>query len=106
MRFAPRGSIDYALVDVAVRLTREPKNGHCGEAKICVAATGPGPVLAKEAAQALKGQELGDDVLTTAGEAAVKETRYISSVWTSVAYRRKMIKALVKKAVREAWNKA
>ena len=106
LKLATRGSIDYALVDVAVRLTREPKNGHCGEAKICVAATGPGPVLAKEAAQALKGQELGDDVLTTAGEAAVKETRYISSVWTSVAYRRKMIKALVKKAVREAWNKA
>ncbi len=106
IKMALRESIDYGLVDVAVALTREPKNGYCMDAKICVAAVGPGPVYSIKAAETLRGRELNDEVFAGAGEAAVKEARYISSVWTSIAYRRKIIKALVEKAAREAWSKA
>lgn len=106
IKLATRGSIDYGLVDVAVALTRESGNGQCKDAKVCVAAVGPGPVCAKKASDALKGQKLGEGALTNAADAAVKEARHISSIWTSVAYRRKMIKVLVRKAAREAWSKA
>ena len=106
IKMAIRGSIDYGLVDVAVALTRESKNGRCMDAKVCVAAVGPGPIYSTQAAEALRGRELNDEAFAAAGEAAVKEARHISSIWTSVAYRRKMIKTLVGKAAREAWSKA
>jgi 4-hydroxybenzoyl-CoA reductase subunit beta len=106
IKMATRGSIDYGLVDVAVALTRESKNGRCKDAKVCVAAIGPGPIYSTQAAEVLKGQELNDEAFAAAGEAAVKEAKYISSIWTSVAYRRKMIKKLVEKTAREAWSKA
>jgi 4-hydroxybenzoyl-CoA reductase subunit beta len=106
IKMATRGSIDYGLIDVAVALTKESNNGRCKDARVCVAAVGPGPVYSTQAAEVLKGQELNDEVFANAGEAAVKEARHISSIWTSVDYRRMMIKTLVGKVAREAWNRA
>lgn len=103
-KLAFRGSIDYALVDVAVAVTREAGSGVCKDARIAIAAIGPGPVFATKAAKVLIGREIDDEALEAAGTAAVEEARHISGVWTSVSYRRKAIKALVSKTVRQAWT--
>jgi len=106
IKLATRGSIDYALVDVAVALSREADNGHCRDAKVVVAAIGPGPVNSTKAAGALIGRELNDQAFEAAGAAAVDEARRVSSVWTSVKYRRKAMRVLVSRAARQAWDKA
>lgn len=106
IKLATRGSIDYALVDVAVALTREGDNGRCKDGKVVVAAIGPGPVNSTKAAGTLIGQELNDQAFEAAGAAAVDEARRVSSIWTSIKYRRKAIKMLVIRAARQAWSKA
>lgn len=106
IKLAFRASIDYGLVDVAVALTGEANDGRCKDAKIVVSAVGPGPVNASRAARTLIGQEIDEKTAEAAGQAALEEARHISSVWTSVAYRRKMIKMLVARAVSQAWSNA
>ncbi|MDP2645591.1 MAG: FAD binding domain-containing protein [Desulfobacterales bacterium] len=104
IKLAVRGSIDYALVDVAVALTRAADDGRCRDAKVVISAIGPGPVNATRAAGRLTGREPGEQDFEAAGAAAVDEARRVSSVWTSVQYRRRAIKTLVIRAARQAWN--
>jgi carbon-monoxide dehydrogenase medium subunit len=89
-----------------VALSREAENGRCEDAKVVVSAIGPGPVNSTKAAGALIGRELNDQAFEAAGAAAVDEARRVSSVWTSVKYRRKAMRVLVGRAARQAWGEA
>lgn len=100
LKHSIRGAIDFALADVSVVVIME--DSVCKDARIVISSIGPMVVRAIEAEETLKGKAITDEVLEEAGRAAVKGVRLVSGVQSSVYYRRKIIHALTKRAIKQA----
>lgn len=100
-----RGVVDFALVDVAVRLSLDP-DGTCTEARIALNAVAPRPLRAAGAEETLQGQKLELEIIRQAAERAAAEARPVSSIWTSVYYRRRLIRVLTQRALEQAAARA
>ena len=97
-----RESIDFGLLNVAVVL--ELVEGVCHQGRIVVSAVAPRPIRAIEAEKKLKGQRLSQDVVEEVANAAVKEVKPISNslcIGVTAGYRRKLVKALVERALEQ-----
>ena len=100
MKQSLRGAVDFAVADVAAVITME--DSLCKEARIVIGSVGPAVVRAREAEEILKGKKMTDEVLDEAGKAAVKGVHLVSGAQSSVYYRRKIIHALTKRAIKQA----
>jgi 4-hydroxybenzoyl-CoA reductase beta subunit len=100
LKHSIRGALDFALADVSAIVTME--DSVCKDARIVISSIGPMVVRAIEAEETLKGRAITDKVLEEAGLAAVKGARLVSGIQSSVYYRRKIIHALTKRAIRQA----
>jgi len=100
LKHADRGSIDLAVVGVAVILTLE--EGICRGIKIVLGAVAPKPIRARKAEEILLGTPIEDARIEKASQIAAEESQPISDVRASAAYRREMVKVLTRKAIREA----
>lgn len=96
-----RAALEFAAADVACVVTG---NGTCTDARIVIGSVGPAVVRAREAEELLKGKALTPDLLEEVGKAAVKGVRLVSGAQHSVYYRRKIIDALTKRVVRQAFE--
>jgi CO/xanthine dehydrogenase FAD-binding subunit len=113
---------DIAKVNVAVFL--ETSEGICARARIALGSVGPTPLRAVEAERLLEGKELGEPatpgaqarsgatttrfspLVTETAEAAMEVAMPISDVRSTSAYRKEMVRVLVRDALERATSRA
>jgi len=101
-KFAVRKAIDFPLAGVATLLTLEGKEKLCRAAKVVIGAVGPGPDEVKAIGQLLEGKKLSLQLIEEASSLAFKAAKPVANRGSSPVYRKLMIKALVRKALRQA----
>ncbi len=94
-----RRAMEIDMVNVACYLELEDDRASARAVRIALGAVGPVPYRAVEAEQALAGRPVGPDFLEEAGRLAAQEAAPIDDVRASAAYRRKMVRVLVKRAL-------
>ncbi len=104
LKHAIRGSIDLAIVGVAVALTIETKSKVCQDIKIALGAVAPTPIRARKAEKILIGNTINDDLICRCAQAAADEARPISDARASAEYRKEMVKVFTGRAIREAMS--
>lgn len=95
-----RRAQDLAIVGVGVITTMD--KDVLSDVKIALGAVAPTPIRAKKAEEILKGKKPEDALLEKAGLTASDEASPIDDVRGSAEYRRKMIKVLVRRAIKQA----
>lgn len=104
LKHAIRGSIDLAIVGVAVALTLETKSRVCQDIKIALGAVAPTPIRARKAEEILIGNTINDDLIDRSSLSASNEARPISDARASAEYRKEMVKVFTGRAIREAMS--
>jgi CO/xanthine dehydrogenase FAD-binding subunit len=94
------------IVSTSVSITLEPGSDTCKDAKIVMSAVAPIPLNTKKAAGLLKGKKLTDNLIEEAAQMASTETDPTSDVHASAEYRKELVKVLVKRATKQAFEKA
>jgi carbon-monoxide dehydrogenase medium subunit len=94
------------IVSVSVLVAVEPKSDVCRDVKIVMSAVAPIPLFARKASEFLKGKKFTDSLLKEAAEIAAGETNPTSDLHASAEYRKELVKVLVKRATRKAFEKA
>jgi carbon-monoxide dehydrogenase medium subunit len=100
IKHAIRKAMDLAMVGVAALVTVD--GDVLSDVKIALGAVAPTPVRAKKAEGILRGKKLSNDLLQKAGQNALDECSPIDDIRSSAEYRRKMIKVLVPRAIKQA----
>jgi carbon-monoxide dehydrogenase medium subunit len=95
---------DIAKINVAVAVTIA--DGSCVDAKIALGSVAPTPVRATEAEKWLVGQEIDALVAAGAAEIAAAAAAPISDVRSTAAYRKEMVRVLVRDALGTAASRA
>lgn len=98
VKYSQRNAIDFAVVSAAAVVAA--KNGICTDARIVLGAVAPMPVRANAAEQILIGEPVSEALLEAAAEAALSEACPLSGN----AYKVKIAKTLLKRAVRNAMS--
>jgi len=98
-----RGAMDFPLVGVAAVLHRDGES--CGQAKVVLTAVASAPVVVEEASELLEGQKPDEEVLARAAEAAYEVAHPVANVGSTPRYRRKMVRAMVQRAIADAWGR-
>jgi len=101
IKFLPRSQDDYAAVDVAAWI-QIAEDGTVADARLAFGSVGPIPFRAMEAEKLVRGQRLTDELLAEAGELAAAAADPEDDVRGSPAYKRELIKVLLKRAVAQA----
>lgn len=99
-----RSSVDIALVNAAVQLAAD-RAGMINQARVALGAVAPVPFRSKRAEEMLLGERLeamGEQRVARAAERSALETRPITDVRASAAYRRYVSQVLVKRALTRA----
>jgi carbon-monoxide dehydrogenase medium subunit len=97
-------SEDIAKVNAAVMVT--VADGRCLGAKIALGSVAPTPLRAARAEEALRGTDLSERSIVKAAEAAAEEVAPISDVRSTAAYRKEMVRVLVRDALGKAASRA
>ena len=92
---------DFALGGAAVLYTGNG-DGVCREARISLLGAADTPLRAREAEQALAGQNLDEEVAREAAAAATREIEPTGDIHGSGAYRKRLIEAMVRRALLKA----
>jgi carbon-monoxide dehydrogenase medium subunit len=100
VELAPRHG-DFALAGVAAALTLAG-DGTIEQARLALAGVGPAPVDARDAAAMLAGEQAGEELWASAADAAATACEPRSDVHASAEYRRRLVRVLVQRALREA----
>jgi len=95
---------DIAKVNAAVTVT--VANNTCKEARVALGSVAPTPIRVTEAEETLKGQKLDEKTIARAAEAAAESVKPITDVRSTAAYRKEMVKVLVKDALEKAVARA
>jgi CO/xanthine dehydrogenase FAD-binding subunit len=97
---------DYALVGVAAVVTLDDKD-QCQEARLVFLSVGDGPVEARQAAEALRGQAPTSEAIRAAAEtAASQDVDPSSDIHASADYRRHLVNVLTRRALEQAFERA
>ncbi len=97
---------DYAMAGVAAVVTLEA-DGPCREARLVYLNLGDGPVEARQAAEALRGQSASPDKIDEAAQmAAEHEIEPLGNVHASPAYQRHLARVLTRRALAAAFERA
>ncbi|MGD2295459.1 MAG: FAD binding domain-containing protein, partial [Candidatus Aminicenantes bacterium] len=97
---------DQGIVSVAVSMTAEKNGTRCKSARIVLGAAASKPLRAKEAEAMLEGKRLEKTLLDQVGQKASDEADPVTDIHASDTYRRHLVKALTKKMVKKAWERA
>jgi carbon-monoxide dehydrogenase medium subunit len=100
LKFGPREAMEIATVGTAVGLGM--KNGCCESIRIILGAVAPRPLRATKAEGVLLGKEASEGLINEAARMAAGEATPISDVRGSADYRRAVVEALVRRAIRSA----
>ena len=105
LRFTPRTEMDIAVAGCGVRVTLA-EDGRCTAARVAIGAVAPTALLVPAAAAALEGSLLDDAALDAAAAACSAAANPISDKRGTVAYRRKVVGVLCKRATVIARDRA
>lgn len=97
LRFIPRTEMDIAVCGAAVALALDA-DGVCSAAKVAIGAVAVTALPVPDAAAALIGTHVEDAALAAAGEASSALARPIADKRGTVAYRRKVVGVLTRRA--------
>lgn len=97
-----RGVTDLAIVGVAIIATLEPKDEVCSDIKIVLGSVAPTPIQAHNAEEVIRGQKITEALMDKSAQVAADEACPISDCRSSAEYRTMLLKAYVKRALREA----
>jgi 4-hydroxybenzoyl-CoA reductase subunit beta len=98
-----RGAMDYPLLGVAAAVSKDGSD-HCVWSRVTLTGVGRGPVSVPEAGKLLSGQRLDDGLVSQVADAAYELARPVNNVGSDASYRRKMVRALTKRALTRAWG--
>ncbi len=96
-----RAALTLAVVNAASRVKLDAK-GNCVEVIIAMGAVAPKPLRAVKAEKLLRGKPFTAESIASAAERAATETKPIDDVHGTAWYRRKTIKVLVERTLRQA----
>jgi carbon-monoxide dehydrogenase medium subunit len=100
-KHVPRGSIDLAIVNLAVVLSSDPHTGLCRDIKIAMGAVGATPLRAKKTEELLRSKKIDNALIEKAAVSASEEANpRAGSIRGSVRYKKAMIKVLLKRALK------
>ena len=97
-----RGAMDFPLVGVAAVVSRDGLD-ITAEVSLALTAVSMAPILVEEAGKLLQGQELTDELVAQAAGAAYEVAHPVNNIGSNPSYRRKMVRVLTKRAIRNAW---
>ncbi len=100
LKLSRRGSIDFPILGVACAVRLAP-NGTVEYARIVLGAIASRPIRAVDAEAILLGNKLGPDVITAAADAAYKLAKPMDNADASYAWRKKMVRVQVARALGE-----
>jgi aerobic carbon-monoxide dehydrogenase medium subunit len=104
IKFTPRSVEDFATVGVAV--TVKADNGVCQDIRIGLNSVASTIIHAKKAEEVLRGKPITEAALQELGEAAASECDPVDDNRGSAEYKREMVKVLVRRAAKEALERA
>ncbi|MEX2598622.1 MAG: xanthine dehydrogenase family protein subunit M [Dehalococcoidia bacterium] len=104
-RFIPRNEMDIAVVGVGSAVTLDAQ-GRIESAQIALAAVGPTPLVASEAAAALAGKEPTEVSFQAAGELAAKAASPIEDMRGTPEQRRHLVQVLTRRTLTKAVERA
>lgn len=104
LKLANRKALEIGVVNVATVLTLNDKNV-IAEARIALGAVAPIPILAKKAADFLKGKKPTEDIFEKAGKIAAGECKPITDHRGSALYRVEMVPILVNRALSQSLDR-
>lgn len=94
------------IVSTSVSMILDSDKVTCRDARIVMSAVAPVPFNARKAGELLIGKKINDDLIAEAAQVASEETNPTSDVHASAEFRREIAKVLVRRAVKEAFEKA
>lgn len=103
LKLRKRNALAIAVVSAAVTVTLT--DGVISEAHIALGAVAPTVIRASAAEQVLRGREPSAELLAQAGELAAAASRPITDIRGSAAYRREMVKVLVRRGLAQVSHK-
>ena len=96
---------DFAIAAVACQLTLD-QNGACTAASLAVGGAHSTPLLIAEIEKAVKGNQGEEGAIKETAEIAAAAVEPPADVHGSAEFRRRMVKVLTARALREAWKRA
>lgn len=99
LRFIPREEMDIAVAGVGSLLTVDSATGRCRRARVSLAAVAPTPIRAKATESLLEGELLTPELIREAERSAAEATNPITDVRGSGAYRRELVKVLLRRTL-------
>ncbi len=104
LSLSARGKLDCTAVGAGVMVIA---NGPvCEDMRLFIAACGPTPLRAPKTEDLVRGRELTEELLEKAGVQACEESRPITDLRASAGYRTKIVAVLIRRAVKQAHEKA
>jgi carbon-monoxide dehydrogenase medium subunit len=94
------------IVSVAASITMAEDGVGCKDVRIVLGAAAAIPLRAKEAERMLIGKKIDTNLLASVGNKASEECDPVSDIHATEEYRRFLVKALTKRVVEKAWEKA
>lgn len=94
------------IVSTSVLIILDSSKKNCKDARIVMSAVAPVPFNAKKAGEHLIGKNINDRLIEEAAQMASEEASPTSDVHASAEYRREIAKVMVKRATKEAFEKA
>jgi carbon-monoxide dehydrogenase medium subunit len=105
LKFTPQSKADKPVIAVTALVRRA--DGACAEARVVVGAAGPTPLGLPAVDAELRGEVLdGSPGVGRAAEAYAEAAQPVSDTRGSEAYKRRMIRVLVRRALGQAWTRA
>ncbi len=106
IKHCPRGSMDIAVVGVAVMVALSSVDGRVEECRIGLGAVGPTPFRAMKTEELLRGEKITKLLVREVAKKASEESSPISDIRGSAEYRRQMVRVLTARALLMALEKA
>ncbi len=106
LKYRIRKSIDFPIADVATFVTFNGDGNVVREARFVIGAVGAKPHEAVEIGRLLAGKSLTDGLMDEAAELAFKAAKPVANTASSFAYRKRMIRVMVKRALHQALDEA
>jgi 4-hydroxybenzoyl-CoA reductase subunit beta len=102
LKYRIRKSIDFPLAAVGALIALEGRERVCREVRVVIGAVGTRPEEVKVIGELLRGKKVSEALMDEASEMAFKAARPIANAASTPTYRKKMIKILVGRALRQA----
>ena len=101
-KYRIRKSIDFPLAGVGTLIALEEGGKVCREARVVIGAAGMRPEEVKGIGDLLKGKKMTESLIEEASEMAFKMAKPVANAASTPTYRRRMIKILVQRALKQA----